>query len=124
MNKTNTIQEIIDDMVFRLGLTSENQLCDFLEITQGAISKWKVRGSVPMKYRKQVDEVVAARKDAAEVVVKVSVSTSEVAQALGMTGEKSIYKFRSKNKYLYSLIESGIKLEKISGIARAMKMKR
>lgn len=118
------VQKIIDEMVFRLGLTSENQLCEFLEITQGAISKWKARGSVPMKYQKQVDEVVAARKEAAEVVSKVSVSTSEVSQALGMTGEKSIYKFRSKNPYLYALIENGIKLEKISGINRAIKMKR
>lgn len=124
MHKTNTIQDVIDDMVFRLGLSSENQLCDFLEIAQGSISKWKVRGSVPTKHQKRVDEVVSARTDAAEIISKVNVSTSEVAQALGMTGEKSIYKFRSKNPYLYTLIENGIKLEKVSGIDRAIKMKR
>lgn len=123
MSKTNmdTTQAVVDDMVFRLGLTSENQLCEFLEITQGAISKWKMRGSVPLKYQKQVDEVVAARKEAVKVVSEVSVSTSEVSQALGMTGVNSIYKFKSKKPHLYALIENGIKLEKILAINEVSK---
>ncbi|MDD4969825.1 MAG: helix-turn-helix domain-containing protein [Paludibacter sp.] len=111
-------------MVFDLGLSSETQLCDVLEISQGAISQWKKRGSIPGKYKKIIDSIVENRQKAAEIITSVKVSTSEVGNAMGMKGENSIYKFRSRNPYLYKLIEDGLRLEKVSGISYAKKMKK
>lgn len=112
LKKTENVQGVINDMVYRLGLTSEKQLCDFLGISQSSASKWKTRGSMPSKYTEQVKRVVEDRRKSVEIISKITVSTAEVAQALGMTGEKSIYKYKSRNPHVYKIIEDGIRMEK------------
>lgn len=118
------IQSEINEMVFLLGLSSETQLCAVLNITQGAISKWKVRGAVPTKYKKMVDAMVEERIIAAESISKINITPEEVADALKIDKENWIYQYKKKNPHLYALIENGLRIEKITSIAYSIKARK
>lgn len=109
-----TVQEEISQMVFFLGLNSETQLCDVLKITQGAISKWKNRNSIPSKYQAAVVRLLTERIAAVKALVDINVTPEEVACALGMKkGSTRIYQYKKEKPYLYGLIEDGIRIEKV-----------
>lgn len=115
------IQKEIKEMVFLLGLNSETQLCEVLDITQGAISKWKKRG-IPAKYKNIVASLVDIRIKAAEALSTINVTPEEVAEALEIDKENWIYQYKKKNPHLYRLIEDGIRIQKMTTIAMSLKM--
>lgn len=108
------MQKIIDDIVFLLGLNSEIQLANFFEISPSAISQWKKRGKIPDKYKKIVNETIKAREEALSHIYNVRISVQEVMDALEMKKDSTwIYQYKKNNPRLYSLIEDGLKMEKI-----------
>jgi hypothetical protein len=109
-----SVQAIINKMVSSLRLGSENQLCEILNITPSTMSKWKARDSIPEKHLKTVEGIVKAREVAAGLILEITISSAEVAEALGVRKEDWIYKYKKKNPYLYELIENGLKVEKAS----------
>lgn len=117
------IQAIIANMVFLLGLNSELQLADFLGVEPSAISKWKKRGSIPLKHLNLIDETLIHRANSIDAIKTINVSVQEVMDALGMKRDSRwIYQYKKKNQRLYELIEDGIRIEKIKAIQLAISM--
>lgn len=117
------MQKIIDDTIFLLGLNSEIQLSNFFEISPSAISQWKKRGKIPDKYKKIVNETIKAREEALPHIYNVHVSVQEVMDALEMKKDSTwIYQYKKNNPRLYSLIEDGLKMEKIRAAALVKKI--
>lgn len=108
------IADELKNMAALLGLSSELQLSDFFNISPTTISKWKIRGKIPKKYREMIDETIDQRIDAIHVIDEVHVSVQEVMEAMGIKqGSRWIYTYKKKNPKLYQIIEDGIRVNKL-----------
>jgi predicted transcriptional regulator len=107
----NSTQSQIDKMIIQLGLHSEYQLCDYFEIDQSAVSKWKTRGSVPSEYVKKAENIFSRKAECAQIIDEVRISAAEIADILGVT-LNSFYQIRKKKAYLCEIVEAGLKLKK------------
>lgn len=116
-----SVQTLVNQIISVLSADNESQLCALLGVTQGAISKWKARGKIPERVLQKVVEIITQRISAADVASSVHVSTKEVADAFNVGESSWIYRIRKDKPHLYSLVEDGIRLQKLSNAAYCLK---